>query len=289
MAKQQRHPKVQRTCKQCGEQFLAHQYAVDAGKGVFCSQECSWKSKVRPRTQRTCKQCGVTFFGKRESIFCSNKCTTEANRRPKVQRTCKHCGKKFFLHQQQIDSGLGVNCSRKCMGESQRRPLPVYTCQCCGKVFALGSKKPGRKYCSRGCFQKVRAIAAKAAKAAEKPNGGRPHEHDKWRLAVILRDKKCVRCGGLENLQAHHLISWKHHPELRYDMKNGVALCPFCHHAQHPYLPLKRFVASGGKTVKYCVVCENAFLVSRESQRVCSRKCGWKRKQQAAAMSRSPA
>ena len=286
MAKQQRRPKVQRTCKRCGKQFLARQYAVDNGRGVFCSQECSWKSKVRPKAQRTCKHCGAVFIGRPNGTFCSNKCTTEANRRPKIQRVCKQCGTHFALDRNQIDRGQGSYCSRACQYEGQKRPRRIYTCLCCGKVFEDPTRnKRKRKYCSRSCGAK--ASSGKCTKRSD----GRPYKHEKWMLAVILRDKKCVRCGVRENLQAHHLKSWKHHPELRSDVENGVALCPLCHHAQHPHLPLEGFVASGGKEVKYCVVCENAFLVRKKTQRVCSQKCGWKRRRQrqAAAMTRRPA
>lgn len=285
MAKQRRQ-KVQRICKQCGKQFMAHQYAIERGRGVFCSQECVWQAKVRPKVHRSCKQCGEAFVGKRGSIFCGHECAKKARGLPKVQRTCEICGKTFLVEAGQLKWNPAKYCSRKCSLESHKRPNPVYTCQCCGKVFAgAKTRKKKRKYCSRGCFQKVRAQTP-----TQIPVGGRPHEHDKWRLAVILRDKKCVRCGAIENLQAHHLKSWKHNPELRYDTENGVALCPLCHHAQHPHLPLERFVASGGKSVKYCVVCENAFLVKKTTQRVCSRKCGWKLKlQQQEVKKRFPA
>jgi 5-methylcytosine-specific restriction endonuclease McrA len=207
-------------------------------------------------------------------------------RRPPMQRDCKQCGERFLAPQNQVVNGGGLYCNAKCRQESQKQPRPVFTCQCCGKVFVSKYRQQkNRKFCSRECSTKARP------KPVKKWLGGRPHAHDKWTLAVILRDKKCVRCGTVENLQAHHLKPWKHHPELRYDMENGTTLCPLCHHAQHPYLPLERFVASGGKEVKYCVVCETAFLVRKKTQRVCSRKCGWKLKngQMAAAMGRRPA
>ncbi len=144
-------------------------------------------------------------------------------RQPMEQRTCKQCGAAFSVAPNQIRNGGGTYCSRKCMGKAQTSRMPVYTCQCCGKVFSARKTKPERKYCSRAC-------AAKSTRGKEGKRGdGRTHEHEKWRLAIILRDKKCVRCDALENLQAHHLKSWKHHPELRYDMENGVALCPLCH------------------------------------------------------------
>lgn len=267
-------PKVERSCKHCGIEFLVPQNQIDAGRGVYCSRGCLSK----PRTQqRTCKHCGTAFHGRLRSTFCSQKCAGEARKQP-IQRTCKQCNKEFYVNQRRIDDGGGVFCSKKCSGEGQRRPLPVHTCQCCGKVFK--AKNNARIYCSRTCSAKVRATSSK------KKNPGRGHECDGWVLAVILRDKKCMRCGATENLQAHHLKSWRSHPDLRHDVSNGVALCPLCHHSQHQYLPLEGFIASGGKQVKYCVVCEAAFLVRKKTQRVCSRKCGWKRK---AMMERTPA
>jgi 5-methylcytosine-specific restriction endonuclease McrA len=193
-------------------------------------------------------------------------------RQPIVQRACGQCGADFLVAPNHIAKGGGKYCSRKCMGQAQTARMPVYTCQCCGKVFKARKRKTPRQYCSRECAGKVKRLAVK------KPFVSRPYQHEKWAMAVILRDKKCSRCGTVENLQAHHLKSWKGHPELRFDLSNGTTLCPLCHHAQHPYLPLEGFVVSGGKSVRYCVVCETAYLVKRKTQRTCSRKCGWERK-----------
>lgn len=262
-----KRPKVELKCKQCGTEFRLCQWEINQGRGVYCSQSCSHKAMARQ--QLTCKHCGLAFYGRPGSTFCSPKCTTESNRRPKVQRTCKQCKKDFSLNQSQVDGGQGSFCSRKCMGLGQRKPLPVSTCQCCGKVFThKHSNLHKRKYCSKAC-------AGKAVRGAgKKKRVGRPYQHEKWMLAVLNRDKKCVRCGAVENLQAHHLKSWKSHPALRDDISNGVALCVLCHHAQHPKLPLETFVASGGKSVQYCVVCEDGFVVRRKTQRTCSQKCG---------------
>ena len=54
-----------------------------------------------------------------------------------------------------------------------------------------------------------------------------------WMFAVKNRDNwKCriadVNCDG--RLEAHHILSWKDHPELRYEINNGITLC----HAHHP-------------------------------------------------------
>jgi HNH endonuclease len=54
-----------------------------------------------------------------------------------------------------------------------------------------------------------------------------------WSLAVRNRDGQCVECGAGGKLHAHHIKSWKQHPELRFDVANGVTLCPPCHQKAH--------------------------------------------------------
>lgn len=47
----------------------------------------------------------------------------------------------------------------------------------------------------------------------------------KWSVSVRWRDRRCRICGSREKLEAHHLFSKSYHPELAYDIANGVALC----------------------------------------------------------------
>ncbi len=62
----------------------------------------------------------------------------------------------------------------------------------------------------------------------------RNNPNDKqWKYAVYKRDNfKCrienKDCGG--RIEAHHILSWRNYPELRYEINNGVTLC----HAHHP-------------------------------------------------------
>lgn len=54
-----------------------------------------------------------------------------------------------------------------------------------------------------------------------------------WKKEVHLRDKyKCRmennECSG--RLEAHHILTWKDYPKLRYIITNGISLC----HAHHP-------------------------------------------------------
>ena len=55
-----------------------------------------------------------------------------------------------------------------------------------------------------------------------------------WRRNVWIRDNfKCKisnkDCAG--RIEAHHILSWKDYPELRYEINNGITLC----HAHHPW------------------------------------------------------
>ncbi len=75
----------------------------------------------------------------------------------------------------------------------------------------------------------------KKKKSGKFPN--RPPEHDKWSLAVRVRDNfTCQECGSIvrKDLQAHHIKPWTTHPRLRFDVDNGKTLCVKCHTEYHP-------------------------------------------------------
>jgi 5-methylcytosine-specific restriction endonuclease McrA len=61
----------------------------------------------------------------------------------------------------------------------------------------------------------------------------RGFNHIAWSSLVKLRDGKCVKCGSLYDLHSHHIKPYKTHPELRYDVNNGVTLCGSCHREYH--------------------------------------------------------
>lgn len=91
---------------------------------------------------------------------------------------------------------------------------------------------------------KVKASLAKSHKdmiGEKAPNwrGGtsRPYkdgyysiEYKNWRKAVFERDGyTCQGCGDQNYITAHHIKGFAKHPELRYDVSNGLTLCEKCH------------------------------------------------------------
>jgi 5-methylcytosine-specific restriction endonuclease McrA len=60
-----------------------------------------------------------------------------------------------------------------------------------------------------------------------------------WRLSVYRRDKyTCQNCGHKgrtkeKTINAHHILSYKDHPDLRHEVSNGIVLCEDCHKGFH--------------------------------------------------------
>lgn len=67
-------------------------------------------------------------------------------------------------------------------------------------------------------------------KAGKRKNG---FLNQAWAAMVKARDGKCTSCGSMYDLHAHHILSYKKHPELRLDVNNGVTLCALCHRDIH--------------------------------------------------------
>jgi len=50
---------------------------------------------------------------------------------------------------------------------------------------------------------------------------------------IRKRDRRCVICGGTDNLQCSHFYGKKAHSVTRYDEKNAHAMCASCHFKHH--------------------------------------------------------
>lgn len=142
------------------------------------------------------------------------------------------------------------NETRKKMSEGQKKRIPKeykgkidkICCQCRGSFRVFLFLKNSAKYCSRQC----RATAVGKSKIGElhprwirdrnnlkRHNRRNDSAYVDWRKNVWTRDKfKCrisnISCSG--RMEAHHILSWKDYPELRYDINNGITLC----HSHHP-------------------------------------------------------
>ena len=58
-------------------------------------------------------------------------------------------------------------------------------------------------------------------------------EYRQWRYQIFKRDRHICKINNKDckgKVIAHHILSWKDHPELRYNINNGITLCQ----AHHP-------------------------------------------------------
>lgn len=146
-------------------------------------------------------------------------------------------------------------CSYKCAGiwRSQNfnrennpnfRGGTLKNCQECSKEFWARPAVADQKFCSKPCadrggFRYTGEDHPNYREEARRKN--RSGSHHKWVNAVISRDKAiCQHCGAKEvELHAHHVKSYKDHPELRFDVANGITLCFKCHWRLHTALIAK--------------------------------------------------
>ena len=54
-----------------------------------------------------------------------------------------------------------------------------------------------------------------------------------WRARVVMRDKRCIICGSIQKRTAHHIFDASHHPDLRFEVSNGIVLCERHHISLH--------------------------------------------------------
>ena len=98
------------------------------------------------------------------------------------------------------------------------------------RLAKLGRKMPWNSVPERIGEKSPRWIKDRSQVKLDKERGGPLHKQ--WSKAVKNRDNwKCKvadNCSG--KVVAHHILTWKEHPELRYKINNGITLC----HVHHP-------------------------------------------------------
>lgn len=182
-------------------------------------------------------------------------CVNESKRKRLID--CSFCGKRFYKWPCIITEKN--YCGRSCHHKSMLKEKEILTCEVCKKDFLeyksyLNHRK--RFYCSRHC----RRIGDSLKKRGENSNnwkGGVSYingrirkgvEWKMWREAIFKRDDwTCQDCGARSGkgksieLHPHHVKQYATHPELRFDVSNGITLCKECHKKTDTYLrPIPR-------------------------------------------------
>ncbi|WP_461247694.1 HNH endonuclease [Treponema sp. R6D11] len=183
---------------------------------------CPVCGQVMNRQSKQCRNCYLVFHKKPESY---------------VERICPKCGKSFQVHKAQINRGQGKYCSKKCAVSHQPRKKNTHIkqiCVVCGKKLERHpsdmQKSINKKvFCSPKCWYQYNQEKNHYSWGGGQDDRMCPKGRT-WRKLVIERDKGiCRLCHSSIRPEAHHIKPFRSHPELRYDLDNGITLCHECH------------------------------------------------------------
>lgn len=208
-------------CDYCGKSTLKHPSALKRTKHSVCSTECRQlliAKLKKDSTEKVIKFC----------IVCNKKIVrtkSHFKNRPCTNCTCSTECKDIFLKQ----------------GRGGFTPFEK-ECLYCKNNFMIKSRgHRKRKYCSKECQQK--AFPKGKNHKNYKPELDRDYrsrhrlfyEISDWRTAVFKRDNyTCQACKKKgDKLQAHHILNYSSHENLRTDINNGITFCTKCHKKFH--------------------------------------------------------
>lgn len=184
---------------------------------IVCKKSYSlplWLSKIK----KTCSRvCGSKLMVNRRIV--------------RDIRECLTCKKSFVKD----NASKGKYCSVECYWDSKTR-VKDYKCMDCGSKI---SPVKGIKRCQK-CMGKNMSgsnhwgwLEDRTSLNRESKQGERRTSiYFDWRKQVWLRDKFACKIGNPDcsgRIEAHHILSWKDYPELRYEVNNGITLCHFHH------------------------------------------------------------
>lgn len=185
----------------------------------------------KPERMQPCAHCGAKYpFRQSGTRYCSRACSSTARAVAKVELVCLVCGEDYMAFPYRAEASK--YCSKECW--SSRKP--AVNCLACGTEFV--PRGTVGKYCSRFCAKThmvgERAAQWKGGLTLANERARRSTDLRKWRLAVYKRDGyRCQDCGTRTELHAHHIKFWSTHPELRFEVSNGVTVCIDCHGKRH--------------------------------------------------------
>ncbi len=243
------HNTVKRQCEACGEDFLTNNAEIRKGNGKYCSRRCCYAGRKRVYVDLVCAVCGQTYSLR----------LGDYNWRVKQGHAVKYCSVQCAAVSPERNQNLSASLKQS---EAVKAARAIYA----PKAKAT-KNTPEYRTGARDRFRQQMKDPAKRARWEEgiKRRSNNPQwrdapwhqrgennpnykgdrrargtamgrqEYRDWRKAVFMRDHYiCQECGKhTDSLIAHHVKPWAGHPDLRYNVENGITLCEHCHDLKH--------------------------------------------------------
>lgn len=237
-------PKIELTCKQCGEKYFVHDYRKNESN--FCSSACMHTYR-KNKLVCVCSSCGKVFERIPSQVkitkkqFCSARCHHNYGR---INLICSFCGKEYTISKTRLSEKTKKNyCSNECKFKDSKTSIQKI-CPICNKEFWVMPyqiKLGYGTYCSQDCYgEHLREFSV----GENHPNwrGGLSYEpycqlfnnSFKERVREFF-GRKCVECGAPENgrrLSVHHVVYDKEaccNEGEAVENRLFVPLCASCH------------------------------------------------------------
>lgn len=144
-----------------------------------------------------------------------------------LSNECKTCHKLFLTVKSEVKRGGGKYCSQICY---HKQPISSDTRKKLSdskKISMIGNKNIGSGENHPNWIKDRSTIKGRDSRPFHSS------EYTYWAKSVKIRDNfKCKIANGDCNgrLEIHHILAWRDHPKLRYEVNNGITLC----HHHHP-------------------------------------------------------
>lgn len=237
-------PKVNRTCEGCGKPFEIDEDRLRHGRGKNCSRACQYQS-IRRRVTLTCATCGQEFELKQSDVayrtrigeppkYCSRKC---AHASPEWSANLSRSLRDSPIAQASRVKAIAIlnadaqspeRSARKREDHKQQMSDPTKRARWLRGIHTRSQSEAWR---NAPHFQRGSAHPRYRGNKNERQTAISQYAYRQWRRAVYERDDyTCQHCGKRGGrLNAHHIKAWATHPELRYEISNGLTLCVDCH------------------------------------------------------------
>lgn len=224
----------------CGHEHSISLNNFKSGKGSLCAK-CRYADNGRKK--RIGSQKIRTLF---ESAGCRViECAEDTAHKVRYIAQCGHENHMDYNHFKAGGGRVCASCSRsvRYAYDYVREAFEQRDCELLESTY-VNCKTPMRYIAQCGHESSIRfdtflnaSGASLRCRACHKHTyHEEPSDRDRtaskvWRKAVYARDRyTCVACGAHGgDLNAHHLAAYDLDPARRFDVDNGVTLCPACH------------------------------------------------------------